>query len=148
MTRISDFWNCISSRLRGFFLTTCNEGVRWRKVRVLGLCSRAARMQYRGNAFHTHIVLEAKNPGCAAHIKRTASRRTHCWKRTDLKEGTTYNTMARRMISPGFCTAQERTPVNLVVWHGPRQNMGSATCSSPMDLKSCDARGDLWTMQL
>jgi len=26
--------------------------------------------------------------------------------------------------------------------------MGSGTCSSPMDLKSCDARGDLWTMRL
>jgi len=45
------------------------EGVRWQKKRVLGLCSRAARIWHRGSAFHTHIVLEAENPDCAAHSK-------------------------------------------------------------------------------
>jgi len=45
-------------------------------------------------------------------------------------------------------TALKRTPVNIVVYYGPRQNMGSGTCSSLMDLKLCDVRGDLWTMRL
>ena len=40
-------------------------------------------------------MLEAENPGGAAHMERTASRRTPCWKHTDLKKGTTDNTMAR-----------------------------------------------------
>jgi len=115
VTRISDFRKFRSSRLRGFFLTTRDEGVQWRTARVLGLCSRAARMQHSGSALYTYIVLEAKNPGCAAHIKRTESRRTPCWKWTDLKEGTTDNTMARQPILPGFCSALKRTPVNLVV---------------------------------
>jgi len=33
-----------SSRLCGFFLSTRDEGVRWRKARVLGICSGAARI--------------------------------------------------------------------------------------------------------
>jgi len=71
-------------------------------------------------SFHTYVVLKAGNTGCAAHIKRTASRRTPCWKRTDLKEGTTDDTMARRFIfcneelyNPGlppFCFAQHLSP--------------------------------------
>ena len=79
---ISDFFNfrSLSSRLCGFFLTTCDEGVWWQKARVLGLCNRAARIYHRGSAFYIHTVLEAENPGCAAHVKRTTSRRTSCWK--------------------------------------------------------------------
>jgi len=33
---ISDFLNFTSSRLRGFFLITCDEEVRWQKAQVLG----------------------------------------------------------------------------------------------------------------
>ena len=65
--------------------------------------------------FHSYIVLEAENPGCAAHIKRTASWRTSCWMWTDLKKGTTDNTMARHTISPGPCTAMDYTLLHLVV---------------------------------
>jgi len=58
-----------------------------------------------GFSSYTYIVLEAENPGCAKHIKRLVEEaRTSCWKWTDLKEGTTHNTMARRTIAPGACT--------------------------------------------
>ena len=64
-------------------------------------------------------MLEAENPDCAAHMERTASRRTPSWKRTDLKEGTTDNTMARRTISYCFLqpprNAIDYTHLHLVV---------------------------------
>ena len=69
-------------------------------------------------------MLEAGNPGCAAHIERTASRRTPCWKHTDLKEGTTDNTMARRKMLPVVCTVLERTPVYLVMYMVPARTWG------------------------
>jgi len=51
-------------------------------------------------------VLEAENPGCAAHIERTASRKTPFWKSADLKkegyhrqhDGKTYVADRRREI--------------------------------------------------
>jgi len=49
---------------------------------------------------YTHFARGGKS-WLSAHIKRTASRRTSCWKWTDLKEGTTDKTTARRTISPG-----------------------------------------------
>jgi len=43
--------------------------------------------------------------------------------------------------------ALDCTPLNLVVYHGLRENMKSTACSQPMDLNYCDPRpgGDLWT---
>ena len=35
VTRISDFWKLRCSKIRGFFLTTRDEGLRWRTARVL-----------------------------------------------------------------------------------------------------------------
>ena len=83
-------------------------------------------------------MLEAGNPGCVAHIKRTLSRRTPCWKprQTDLKDSTKGNTMARRTISPVVCTVIERTlciwwcnmvPVRIWGQH-PAHNLWNSTC--------------------
>jgi len=56
---------------------------------------------------------------CCARGGKSWLCRTHRAHRVEkdtlLKEGTTDNTMARRMISLRFCTTLERTPVNLVV---------------------------------
>ena len=89
-----------------------------------------------------HILCSRRKILAVPHISSTASRRTPCRKRTDLKEGTTDNTMANRTIPSGVCTDLKHKPVNLVVLYGPHQNMWSTTCSQPNEN---NPRGDLWS---
>jgi len=119
-----------------------NDG---RRRRCWAYAAERPGFKIRESAFDICVVLETGNPGCAARIKRAASRRTSRWKWIDLKEGTTNNTMATLTILSRVCTALERTPVNLVVQYGPCQNMESTTCLQPMDFNLCDPRSDLWT---
>jgi len=55
------------------------------------------------------------SPLSPSTMTRVSDKFIKFWKRTDLKEGTTDNTKARRTISPGACNAIDYKPVHLVV---------------------------------
>ena len=67
--------------------------------------------------FFIHMLCSRRKILAVLHTLSAPRRGVHqgCWKRTDLKEGTTDDTTARCTISLWFCTALERTPANLVV---------------------------------